>query len=284
MQALLAGSEPSDAIGGYDDMDDGPEPVSAGAAVADRAAHRRPLRAEPSWWDRLAARVPVRLDPGRRGALAVGVAVVVAALLTGAWLLANRPQAVPVSASVPSGLTVPGAGPLVGTDGVTEGAIAPTASTPAGAVSSGTSGPDLVIDVAGKVRDPGVYHLPAGSRVDDALQAAGGARGHVDLSKLNLAALLVDGQQVAVGVPAAVGGGVPVDGAAGSGGASPSVVDLNTATLEQLESLPGVGPVLGQDILDYRDAHGAFTNIDQLKDVSGIGDVTFGDLQALVTV
>lgn len=265
--------------------DEGTEILPAGGVLPTRADRRRRERADPGRWERLAARVPVRLDPGRRGALAVGAAVVVAALATGAWLVSNRPQAVPVSASAPS---VPGAGPLVGTDGVTEGA-SPSGSSPAVTTASGTATTQLVIDVAGKVRHPGVYRLPSGSRVDDAVRAAGGARGHADLSSLNLAALLVDGQQVSVGVPPAAGGGA-VAGAGGavgdtaSGGPPATVVDLNTATLEQLETLPRVGPVLGQDILDYRDAHGSFTSIDQLKDVSGIGDVTFSDLQSLVSV
>ncbi|MBE7186733.1 MAG: ComEA family DNA-binding protein [Jatrophihabitans endophyticus] len=228
------------------------------------------------------ARVPVRLDPGRRAALAVGVAVIVAALVAGAWLVANRPQAVPVSAAAPS---VPGAGPLVGTDGVTEGAGAAgstAAAAPTPAAPSPTGSAEVVVDVAGKVRNPGVYRLPTGSRVDDAVHAAGGVRGRVDLSRLNLAAPLVDGQQIAVGVPAAAGGGAPV--AAGASSSGGTVVDINTATLEELETLPGVGPVLGQDILDYRDAHGSFTTIQQLENVSGIGDVTFGDLKSLVTV
>jgi competence protein ComEA len=144
----------------------------------------------------------------------------------------------------------------------------------------------VVIDVAGKVRRPGLYHLPAGSRVDDAITAAGGPRRGVNLSTLNLAAVLVDGQQILVGVPGQAPAPVGAPGvAAGSADGAPiAPVSLNTATLEQLETLPRVGPVTAQKILDYRAAHGSFTSIDQLKDVSGIGDVTFAGIAPLVTL
>jgi competence protein ComEA len=149
------------------------------------------------------------------------------------------------------------------------------------------SASEVVVDVAGKVRHPGLYHLPAGSRIDDALTAAGGPRRGVDLSSLNLAALVVDGQQILVGVPGAPAGGVaiPAPGEpAPATGTSIAPVSLNTATLEQLETLPRIGPVTAQKILDYRAAHGSFTAIDQLKDISGIGDVTFAGLAPLVTL
>jgi competence protein ComEA len=139
-----------------------------------------------------------------------------------------------------------------------------------------------VVDVVGKVANPGVYRLPGGSRVADAVQAAGGALPGVDLSTLNLAALVSDGQQVAVGVP-----GAPVvaaDGAGAGSGASSGPVNLNTATEAQLDTLPGVGPVLAQHILDWRNAHGQFASVDQLREVSGIGEAKFADLKSLVTV
>jgi competence protein ComEA len=148
----------------------------------------------------------------------------------------------------------------------------------------------VVVDVAGKVRRPGVYHLPGGARVDDAIRAAGGALAGARLDRLNLAARLVDGQQVAVGIPpAAGGGGGPAVAGSGSpapsGGASTAgPVDLNTAGLDQLETLPGVGPVLAQHILDWRTAHGSFASVDQLNDVSGIGEVKFAALRPLVSV
>jgi competence protein ComEA len=146
--------------------------------------------------------------------------------------------------------------------------FAPTPSSPA---------PSIVVDVGGRVRRPGLVTLPLGSRVADALRAAGGAFRRSDLVSLNLAAKVADGQLLLVGVP-----GAPV--AASGDGASSGPVDLNTATADQLEALPGIGPVLAQHIVDWRTAHGGFRTVDQLKDVSGIGDSTFSDLAPLVTV
>lgn len=157
----------------------------------------------------------------------------------------------------------------------------------AGAASAG-AGAVIVVDVSGKVREPGIRRLPAGSRVADALRAAGGVRPGTDTEGLNRARLLVDGEQVVVGAPPAVAGpgaaGGP--GAVGSGGAAAGAaaapVGLNTATLEQLDTLPGVGPVLAQHIIDYRTQHGGFRSVDELREVNGIGDRRFADLQNLV--
>lgn len=150
------------------------------------------------------------------------------------------------------------------------------------------AGAVVVVDVSGKVREPGIQRLPAGSRVADALRAAGGVRPGTDTEGLNRARLLVDGEQVLVGGPPAVAGpgvaGGP--GAVGSGGAAAGAaaapVGLNTATLEQLDTLPGVGPVLAQHIIDYRTQHGGFRSVDELREVNGIGDRRFADLQNLV--
>lgn len=157
----------------------------------------------------------------------------------------------------------------------------------AGAGGAG-AGAVVVVDVSGKVREPGIQRLPAGSRVTDALRAAGGVRPGTDTEGLNQARLLVDGEQVVVGGPPAVAGpgaaGGP--GAVGSGGAAAGAaaapVGLNTATLEQLDTLPGVGPVLAQHIIDYRTRHGGFRSVDELREVNGIGDRRFADLQNLV--
>ncbi|MDT4911715.1 MAG: competence protein ComEA [Pseudonocardiales bacterium] len=243
----------------------------------------------PAWWQRLRARIPVRLDPGRRAAVAVGLAVVVAAVLTGAWVVAERPRALAVATSPPP---IPGASSPVAT-----GAPSPRApgSTSPTAVTS-SSPTVVVVDVAGKVRRPGLYRLPVGSRVDDAVRAAGGALAGVDLSSLNLAAKVVDGQQIPVGIRGSPGGvvggssvggpaGGPAGGSVGGGaGAGGGLVDLNAATVEQLDALPGVGPVLAQHILDWRTAHGRFATVDQLDDVTGIGEVKFTALKPLVTV
>jgi competence protein ComEA len=135
----------------------------------------------------------------------------------------------------------------------------------------------IVVDVGGRVRRPGLVTLPLGSRVADALRAAGGALRRSDLASLNLAAKVADGQLLLVGVSGA-------SVASGSGGTTSGPLDLNSATADQLEALPGIGPVLAQHILDWRTAHGSFHSVDQLKDVSGIGDSTFADLAPLVTV
>jgi competence protein ComEA len=130
-----------------------------------------------------------------------------------------------------------------------------------------------------------VYRLPAGSRVYQAIEAAGGARPGVSTTSLNLAALITDGEQIVVdGVHSTAqppSGSIP---AASSDAPADPPIDLNTATLEELESLPGVGPVLGQNILDWRNAHGAFSSVSQLQQVPGIGDVRMAQLQPLVSV
>jgi competence protein ComEA len=140
----------------------------------------------------------------------------------------------------------------------------------------------VTVDVAGKVRRPGVTTLPAGARVVDALRKAGGARGRVDLSGLNLARVLVDGEQILVGRPAP--GGLAASASTAAPDATGTLVNLNTATAEQLDTLPGVGPVTAQKILEWRGAHGAFSSVDELLEVDGIGEKTLADLAPHVTL
>lgn len=229
-----------------------------------------------------------RWDPGRRGVAALGLAVIAVLAATAWWLATGRPHAVPVRRSAP------GPSPVSVTSSVA-GPAAPSSTSPtpaASAPASPTATASVVVDVAGKVRRPGVYTLPSGARVYEALRAAGGVRRGASTVALNLAAPLVDGEQIVVGIAAAgpVGGVGPIVGASPTGGslgsatAPATVINLNTATLEQLESLPGVGPVLGQNILDWRNANGQFTSVDQLREVSGIGDVRMAQLRPLVTV
>lgn len=151
-----------------------------------------------------------------------------------------------------------------------------------------------MVDVAGKVRRPGVYRLAAGARVVDAVTAAGGMLPGVDPVSVNLAAHVSDGQQIVVGAaaglapPAGTAGSSPnATGSAVAGGAAAapsSPLDLNTATETQLDGLPGVGPVLAQRIVDWRSEHGRFASVNQLNEVSGIGDAKFAQLKSLVTV
>ena len=149
------------------------------------------------------------------------------------------------------------------------------AATPSASASSAS---ELVVDVQGKVERPGIVTLPAGSRVHDAVAKAGGVRGRADTSTLNMARVLTDGEQILVGVQPVAS--VP----SGGGPAGPgSRVSLATATLEQLDTLPGIGPVTAQAILDHRTEHGPFTSVDDLLDVKGIGEATLADLRDRVT-
>jgi competence protein ComEA len=156
------------------------------------------------------------------------------------------------------------------------------------AAPAGATGTAIVVDIGGKVRTPGLQRLPAGSRVEDALRAAGGVRLDTDTDGLNRARLLVDGEQIVVGAsapPPGAGSGVsgPVGTGGSAAGAAPSApVPLNTATVDQLDGLPGVGPVLARHIIDYRSAHGGFRSVDELRQVNGIGDRRFADLRNLV--
>jgi competence protein ComEA len=225
-----------------------------------------------------------RWDPGRRGAAALGVLLIVVIAVTGWWLAAGRPHEVPISG--PSEVPAAGEPSLPSETGTvpTPAAVPVTPTVPASSVAS-----SIVVDVTGRVRRPGLYTLAPGARVDDAVNAAGGARHSDDLVSLNLAQPVTDGEQIVVtrsGSPAApVAPVAPVaPGSAPAGSASAAPVDLNSASLDELETLPGIGPVLGQHILDYRSAHGQFTSIDQLRDVSGIGDVRFAQLSPLVTL
>jgi len=133
-------------------------------------------------------------------------------------------------------------------------------------------GSDVVVDVTGAVARPGVYRLPAGSRVDDAVSRAGGASGKAELDSLNLAARLADGQQVVVpehGVASAGGGEAEEEGP----------ISLGTATAAELDTIDGIGPVTAEDIIDFREEHGGLSSVDQLDQISGIGPATMEALR-----
>ncbi|MGY6018399.1 helix-hairpin-helix domain-containing protein [Streptomyces spinosirectus] len=228
----------------------------------------------------------------RRSVVALAVLLVVAAGFAVQHFWAGRTQSVRapevVRAAAPFGERKGSAEP--GPDAPAGGPDAPAG----GPDATGTAGAEIVVDVGGKVREPGIHRLPAGSRVADALTAAGGVRPGTSTDGLNRARLLMDGEQVIVGGPAAPApgaagggssagtGGGAVAGGAAAGGAPAAPVALSTATVDQLDTLPGVGPVLAQHIVDYRTRHGGFRSVDELRDVSGIGDRRFADLRNLV--
>jgi competence protein ComEA len=197
------------------------------------------------------------LDPRR---LAAGAAAALVLVLLAAWYV-SRPRT-PAQAAAP----------------------------PAAAISVSDGGGDggrVVVDVAGAVRRPGVYRLSSSARVEDALRRAGGATHRADLSQVNRAAKLEDGRQILVPTRAsaslAAGGASAAPGAGAA--ATPSVpLDLNTATLEQLETLDGVGPATAQKILDYRTAHNGFGSVDELDQVPGIGPKRLAALRAHLRV
>lgn len=210
----------------------------------------------------------VALGPGPLAVVAVLVAVGLG--LTAWWVVRSDPTPVaPVAPQPADGLVSP-ASPLP-----------PVAGEPTGA--SQTEAATVTVDVAGKVRRPGIVVLDAGARVVDALEEAGGARAGVDLGGLNLARLLVDGEQVVVGLPPPQTG-LPAAAATSPGAPTGTLVDLNTADLVALESLPEVGPVTAEAILTWRDAHGGFTSVSELLEVDGIGEATLATITPFVTV
>ncbi|MFJ7999179.1 helix-hairpin-helix domain-containing protein [Streptomyces sp. NPDC096310] len=237
--------------------------------------------------ERLPLWVQLRCGLELRTLGALAVVLVVAAGLAAQHFWTGRPQPVRAPESVRADAAAPGDMP-VGLPEPLPKAVAPEPPPPPETAR-------IVVDIGGKVREPGVLRLPAGSRVADALRAAGGVEPGADLTGLNRARLLMDGEQVVVDGPAppgaAPGGGLGGPGAgaaagfgpgAGPGGPQAVPVSLNTATPDQLDTLPGVGPVLARHIIDYRTQHGGFRSVDELREVNGIGDRKFADLQPLV--
>jgi competence protein ComEA len=171
-----------------------------------------------------------------------------------------------------------------------ESAAAPRGAAEAPiAVQEDGGGGRLVIHVAGAVRVPGVYRLASGARVDDAVQRAGGATRRADLGGLNLAAKLEDGRQVLVPsrAPGGGGGGAAAGASGGGAAAEPAPgqpLNLNTATLEQLDTLSGIGPLTAQKILDFREERGGFGSVEELGEIPGIGDKRLASLREEVTL
>lgn len=219
------------------------------------------------------------LEP--RALAALTVVLVAAAVFAATHFWSARPDSVSAPERVGEAARVP----VVETDtdgdtGRDTGGTGTPKPSPGTTPAAGPGG-QVVVDVSGKVKRPGIHRLPSGARVADALRVAGGARPGVDLDNLNRARVLMDGEQIIVGAPP----GPSTAGGTG-GGAGPTAaagpVSLSTATAEQLDTLPGVGPVLAQHIVDYRTQHGGFRSVDELREVNGIGDRRFADLRPLV--
>ena len=229
--------------------------------------------------DRLPPTLQGRVQLGSSHLTVVAMIIAVAVAATTWWVVRAGPTAtaVPLAASTSKGRpaalvsvsAIPSTGPSTGP-------AATSAPSPSTAV---------VVDVTGKVRHPGIARLPAGSRVVDALRAAGGARRGVNLSTLNLARVLVDGEQIVVGLRAPAGIAASAAAAPGPGSSTATpMVNVNTATELELEALPGVGPVTAAAIVKWRTENGAFTAVDDLLEVSGIGDATLAEIAPFVTL
>jgi competence protein ComEA len=162
--------------------------------------------------------------------------------------------------------------------GVESAAVSGGAAGAEGSFAVKPGGGDVVVHVAGAVREPGVYRLPAGSRVADAVERAGGANGAAAVEGINLAARLADGQQIIV--PARAESPVGVASGSGSGtSAADGPISLGTATVEQLDTIEGIGPVTAQEIIDFRDEHGGLSSVEDLDQISGIGPATMDTLR-----
>ncbi|NKY59920.1 ComEA family DNA-binding protein [Nocardia flavorosea] len=242
----------------------------------------------PTWRERL---IPprfrgARLDPGRRGVATMAGVGLLAFLVTLVVVFWERPVAQPVP-------PLPAAHPTALPAAVPASASAPAAS---GTAPAPPAPAELVVSVVGLVHQSGLVRLPPGARVADALAAAGGALSGADLTGLNLAQRLADGDQVRVGPAdtatpppgsATVSAGKSVAADPEADGAGPSAgtpVNLNTATESDLDALPGVGPVTAKAIIAWREANGRFTDVEQLAEVDGIGPARLARLREVVTV
>ncbi len=253
--------------------------------LADPLLESRGGALAPGHRPRAGERALAAFSPHRRAvkALAVVAAFVVAISAFLAW------RARPSTVAIANGATPAATAGLAGAPPTNSG---PTVLPSASAANAATV---LVVAVEGKVRHPGLVRLPAGSRVADAIEAAGGVEPGTDLSFVNLAQKVVDGELIVIGMTAPPGVGATTGsnssgsgglGVGGSGGpAQPGApINLNTASEADLDTLPGIGPALAQRIIDYRSQHGAFRSVDELRNVSGIGDAKFAEIKDLVTV
>lgn len=241
-------------------------PVPIGPGFPGRHAARRRAPSLASAFP-LTMRQRWALGPAHLAVIAVIVAVGLG--LTAWWAVRSRPQEVtPPSELIAQDVPTSTDSPLLD--------LGPESTAP-------QSPTELVVDVSGKVRRPGIAVLQPGARVVDALKAAGGARPGADLGSLNLARLVIDGEQILVGVPQAAGVGAAAAAPSGttSGG---TLVNINVADQPELETLPGIGPVTAQAIMAWRAEHNGFGAVEELLDVQGIGEATLAQLAPHITI
>ncbi|GAA4734457.1 hypothetical protein GCM10023216_28890 [Isoptericola chiayiensis] len=305
LRAALADHDPAAATPGQDSAG-GQDATTAADELADRLVRRRSAGHVAAAYSAAHGHPTSAHERSgrRRWALTTPVAVVASAALTvlalGVLVVASWPQ--PVVPAVPAadvqldGATGP-AGPVesevaeppVGDDSLADQEPAPADRGPAGSVPApvaGSAGVEVVVHVVGQVARPGLVGLPAGARVADAVEAAGGASDGADLAALNLARTVTDGEQVYVPAPGEEVPAPPPTRSAGGGAAEEPTapVRVNEADASTLATLPGIGPVLAERIVARRDENGPFTQVDQLAEVSGIGPVLLDELRDLVTV
>jgi len=243
-----------------------------------------------------------RVDPGRRGAIVLLVVATLAAIATAFGVWRDRPEPRPVESSAIAALALSAVPSVAGSapgDPQPAAGVAAVPGQPGGTEATGGSASasaapptEIVVSITGLVERPGIVTLPAGARVADAITAAGGAAEGADLTGLNLAARLADGDSVVVGNSASAGeppsgltaGGGGQNSAARSPAPSGGLVNLNTADEAALDTLPGVGPVMAQNILAWRETNGKFSSVEQLQEITGIGPSRYAQISPLVTV
>ena len=273
--------------------------TATGVTGAARGRHRRPSPPPPRLLTLPASLRNARVRAPRAATIGLILVVVLTAAGFGvrvAWAKATSAPRSIAAGATGSAIATGGARGRLGSPPTNAGATATFggAATSGGAATFGGAG--VTVHVVGQVFKPGLVRLPAGSRVADAVAKAGGARPDADLAAINLARVVADGEQLRVPKPGeVVVGGSPAASGPGSGssGAGPSgagpgqgggLVSLNSATVAELDALPGVGPVLAQRIIDWRTEHGRFASVDELGEVSGIGEKVVAQLKPKVTL
>ncbi len=255
---------------------EGPSPANDGAQATDDAAPAAVLRS-------------VRTGPWTASAVRGLVVLIVPVVAVAAYLtwMAQPREVAPVPEIVAVGDPISGTLP-VGPDTPAPDTPAPSAAASldpapaAGPPQTAAPVEDVIVHVAGQVARPGLVRLPGGSRVADAVEAAGGVTRPRAAESVNLARMVLDGEQIYVGADPRTSAAAPAGVGAVTNEAGP--VDLNTATVEQLDALPGVGPVIAGRIVEWRSVHGRFRSVDELTEVSGIGEAMLADLRSRVRV